>query len=217
MSRRMISPTSLASMILLSSAIAVQAMAPAAAPKTYDWLAEFVSADASAKTITVKARIPDYVTKYINDFKPGARVLLLWNVLPPHTEPAPPPPPPPPPADADKQKPGSSNRNMGKGGMPIGPPIVLKTESDLILTLFADEPGKPGRIDSGYVLPAEFVSAAGNAITVKLRVADATLQAVASAQPGKWLRATSPLSQPTEAAAISAVTIVNGPLAVTAK
>src|SRR5437762_5256174 len=45
----------------------------------------------------------------------------------------------------------------------------------------------------------------------KLHVADTTLRAVTSMPSGTWLRATSPMNQPTEVAAISAVTTTSPP------
>src|SRR5262245_36433333 len=45
----------------------------------YDWVGRLVSVDANARTVTVKVPLKDHVTKYINQFKPGDRVVTFWG------------------------------------------------------------------------------------------------------------------------------------------
>jgi hypothetical protein len=56
--------------------------------RTYSWIAELVATDTTAKTITVKARIPEYIAKYTDRFKPGDHITLIWNMLPPRVPPS---------------------------------------------------------------------------------------------------------------------------------
>jgi hypothetical protein len=184
--------------------------------KTYSWVAELVAADPTAKTITIKAQIPEYVSKYTNRFKPGDKVTLVWNMLPPRPAASAETPP----ASAAKapsgntagaEKPAGVDAKPPSSGSaaqpPAPPPVILKTESDLLLAIFAQEGTKGG--DTGYILPAEFLAADAKTVTVKLRVPDNTLQAVTSIPPGKRLRATSPMSQATDVAAVSTAAVVN--------
>ena len=49
-------------------------------PATYTWLGEFVSADITAMTMTVKPRVayPEAVSE-LKQFKPGERVWVVWS------------------------------------------------------------------------------------------------------------------------------------------
>jgi hypothetical protein len=175
------------------------------AQRSYSWIAELVATDATAKTITVKARIPEYIAKYTDRFKPGDHITLIWNMLPP------PAPPSAAASEKDAAKPSPAGGTPAPAAPAAPPTVVLKTESDLLMSIDSSDATKSTKLNSGFILPAEFVSADGKTVTVKLRVADTTLQAMASMQPGTWLRATSPMAQPTEVAAISAVTTTSPP------
>jgi hypothetical protein len=192
--------------LCLGSVLAFQAKPPA--QRTYDWIAELVATDTSAKTITVKVRIPEYIAKYADRFKPGDHVTLIWNMLPP-------PVPASAPAGAatgekEAAKPSTPGKTEAPAPAAVPPPIVLKTESDLLMAIDSSD-AKGTKLTSGFILPAEFVSADRKTVTVKLRVPDATLGVVAAIPPGTWVRATSPMSQPTDVAAVSAVTKTNPP------
>jgi hypothetical protein len=47
----------------------------------YVWLGELVSLNETARTATVKAQIPDYVAQYVDRFKTGDRLVLVWNMI----------------------------------------------------------------------------------------------------------------------------------------
>jgi hypothetical protein len=49
--------------------------------RTYVWFGELVAFDESSNSATVKARIPDYVAKYVDRFKSGDRVLVVWDMI----------------------------------------------------------------------------------------------------------------------------------------
>jgi hypothetical protein len=56
----------------------------AAAPiqsRSYVWYGQFVALDESTRDATFKARIPDHVEKYADQFKPGDRLVLVWNMI----------------------------------------------------------------------------------------------------------------------------------------
>jgi len=196
------------SLLVLCWASARAFQAKPFAQRTYSWIAELVAADTTAKTITIKPRIPGYISKYTDRFKPGDHITLIWNMLPP-----------PVPANAaqgekDAAKPSTPGGTpAAPSAVAVPPPLVLKTESDLLMSIDSSDRTKGTKIGTGFILPAEFVSADAKTVTVKLHVADTTLRAVASMQPGTWLRATSPMSQPTEEAVVSAVTTTSPPAA----
>jgi hypothetical protein len=196
------------SLLVLCWASARAFQAKPFAQRTYSWIAELVATDTAAKTITIKSRIPAYISKYTDRFKPGDHIMLIWNMLPP-----------PVPANAaqgekDTAKPSTAGGTPAPPAAPaVPPPLVLKTESDLLMSIDAADAAKGTKIGTGFILPAEFVSADAKTVTVKLHTADTTLRAVASMQPGTWLRATSPMSQPTEEAVVSAVTTTSPPAA----
>lgn len=207
MSRQTLLIVSLSTCFLLvpcwASARALQARP--IAQRTYSWIAELVATETTAKTITVKARIPEYIAKYTDRFKPGDHLTLIWNMLPP--------PIPQGAATAEKEaaKPSAPGDTPAPAAPVAAPTVVLKTESDLLMSIDLSDATKGAKLDTGYILPAEFVSAEAKTVTLKLHVADTTLRAVASMAPGTWLRATSPMNQPTEVAAISAVTTTSPP------
>jgi len=175
------------------------------AQRTYSWIAELVATDTTAKTITVKARIPEYIAKYTDRFKPGDHITLIWNMLPP------PVPPSAAASEKDAAKPSAAGGTPAPAAPAAPPTVVLKTESDLLMSIDSSAATKGTKLDTGFILPAEFVSAEAKTVTLKLHVADTTLRAVASMPPGTWLRATSPMNQPTEVAAISTVTTTSPP------
>ncbi len=69
------------SVVLVAAAVqvALAQAAPSGAKRTYVWFAELVSFDASAKTMTAKAAVTEAVAKYIDRFKPGQRIVLVWS------------------------------------------------------------------------------------------------------------------------------------------
>src|ERR1700676_3672166 len=46
--------------------------------RSFTWYGELVSVDQGGKTITVKAQIRDAVTRYLDDYKPGDKLMLTW-------------------------------------------------------------------------------------------------------------------------------------------
>jgi hypothetical protein len=193
------------SLLVLCWASARAFQARPLAQRTYSWIAELVATDTAAKTITVKARIPEYIAKYTDRFKPGDHITLIWNMLPP------PVPPSAAASEKDTAKPSAAGGTPGPAAPAAPPTVVLKTESDLVMSIDSSDATKRTKLDTGFILPAEFVSAEAKTVTIKLHVADTTLRSVASMRPGTWLRATSPMNQPTEVAAIAAVTTTSPP------
>ena len=187
---------SLAVVILAVVTIRAAAVA-AAAPRqrTYDWIAEFAGADAEATTVTVKVNVAGHVVGNIERFEAGDRVLVMWDMLPPRSEVA-----------AQEPPPGTETPARSTPA-----PITLKTESDRVFHIESHQTMRNNNIDVGYILPAEFVSADSITATLKLRVSAQILQSVLMAQPGDRIRVTSPMSQPSEVAAISAVTPIGKP------
>ena len=59
--------------------IAFAQAAPSGAKRTYVWVAELVSFDNAAKTMTAKAAINEAVAKYLDRFKPGQRIVVVWT------------------------------------------------------------------------------------------------------------------------------------------
>ena len=49
--------------------------------RTYPWYGQLVSLNQNEQTATITARIPAYVEGYINDFKTGDRLVLVWNMI----------------------------------------------------------------------------------------------------------------------------------------
>lgn len=48
--------------------------------RMWNWYGEMVAVDQAAKAITVKAQIAPPVANYLKEYKPGDRVVLIWNV-----------------------------------------------------------------------------------------------------------------------------------------
>lgn len=53
--------------------------APIDAKRTYVWFADLVSFDSAAKTMTAKSAVNEAVAKYLDRFKPGQRIVLVWT------------------------------------------------------------------------------------------------------------------------------------------
>jgi hypothetical protein len=183
----------------------------AAPPTSYRWIAELAASDPAAKAVTVKVAIPQHVAKTLDRFKPGDQIVLVWDMIPPKppapaTTPAPTPAPNAPPA-ADK-----AAAKEPPPGMYTAPlPVALKTETDVLLYIDTAAAMKAAKLDTGYILPAEFVSGDPKTVTVKLKVSDQTLQAFSTIQAGKRFRATSPLHQPGDIAMITEVSAAPAP------
>ena len=69
------------SILLVATAahVALAQGAQSGAKRTYVWFAELVSFDTSAKTMTVKGAVNEAVAKYIDRFKPGQHIVLVWT------------------------------------------------------------------------------------------------------------------------------------------
>jgi hypothetical protein len=175
----------------------------AAPPTSYRWIAELAASDPAAKTVTVKVGIPPHVAKSLDRFKPGDQIVLVWDMIPPK-------PPAPPPASTPAA--GGKDEKQPPSGMYTAPlPVALKTETDAVLYIDTAAAMKAAKLDTGYILPAEFVSGDAKAVTVKLKVSDQALQGFGAIQAGKRFRATSPLHQPGDTAMISEVAAAPAP------
>jgi hypothetical protein len=163
----------LVSILLVAAAvqIAVAQTAPSGAKRTYVWFADLVSYDASANTMTAKASVTEAVAKYLDRFKPGQHVVLVWT--------------------ADNTKP----------------------ETGPVRYIESYEAMKAANVDQGYILPAEFVSGdtAARTITFKAAVPAAAAQALTAIQPGRSIAVTTPMSQPSQAAAIASIDVSDRP------
>jgi hypothetical protein len=147
-----------------------QAAAPGAA-RTYVWIGELVSFDSAAKAMTVKASVNEAVTRYLDRFKPGQRVMLVWT--------------------ADNTKPET------------GPVRYIESYDTM----------KNSNVDQGFIIPVEFVSgdAVGRTVTFKTTTSDAIAQALSGIPPGRTLRATTPIGQPSETARLSSIEVSAAP------
>jgi hypothetical protein len=83
--------------------------------------------------------------------------------------------------------------------------MVGKTEAQRALALWNQEEKTSG--NTGYVLPIEFVSAdaPSHMVTFHLRVPKTVLQRLGSVEPGKWIKVTTPMIQPSQDATITSV------------
>jgi hypothetical protein len=77
-------------------------------------------------------------------------------------------------------------------------------EADTILAVATPEDMK--MVDVGYVARVDFVSAdaAAKTLTFTATVPDAVLKSLSAAQPGKWIKVTSPMAQPGPGTAMTA-------------
>src|SRR5262249_42826569 len=198
---RRIAVAVIASAAVCAAALVSPRVRAAAPPTSYRWFAELSASDPATKTVTVKIKIPDHVTKYLDRFKAGDQIVLVWDMIPPRPA-APPAPAPeaaaaPKPEDAAKDGEAKPAAPQGRRGAPPAapppPPVVLKTESDVLLFIDTAQASKAAHIDTGYILPAQFVSgdAAGKTVTVKLKVSDEALKGFGAVQSGRRFRATS--------------------------
>jgi len=53
--------------------------ASSGAKRTYVWFAELVSFDTAAKTMTARAPVIEAVAKYLDRFKPGQHIVVVWS------------------------------------------------------------------------------------------------------------------------------------------
>ena len=76
----MVVPVLLQILLVVGAAESVFAQAaPVDAKRTYVWFAELVSFDNAAKTMTVKSAVNEAVARYLDRFKPGRRIVLVWT------------------------------------------------------------------------------------------------------------------------------------------
>ena len=87
----------------------------------------------------------------------------------------------------------------------------IQGESDSII--YAPKLEVMKGITDGYILPVEFVSAdaANHTLTFKTMVPENVVQIVKSIQPGQWIKVTTPMQQPREGAAITAIAATEKP------
>jgi len=66
--------------LCVPAVVVTQTPAAQSKSQTYVWFAQLVSVDQGARTITLEARADQRVFRYIDQFKPGDRVMLTWTV-----------------------------------------------------------------------------------------------------------------------------------------
>lgn len=193
---------------IVFSGLLLFASAEAAAPppRTYAWLGELVAADSSAAVITVKVRIPEHVAKYTDRFKAGDRVVVVWDMIEhaPASEPKP------------AAQPAADAKGISDPAKQPRPSVALKTESDAVLMMDTYDASKTTKLDMGYILPAEFVATDSKTVTLKVRVPAARVEDLKSVAPGKRIRATTSMDQPSDVAAITSINMVDPPAEPTA-
>jgi hypothetical protein len=74
-----VSPVLLTMLLAVAAQIAFAQAAPSGAKRSYVWSAELVSFDNAAKTMTAKAAVNEAVAKYLDRFKPGQHIVLVWT------------------------------------------------------------------------------------------------------------------------------------------
>ena len=70
--------------VLSSSGVTSSAAPHAAAPlkdRSYIWYGQLIAVDEQTRTATIKAHIPALVEKYVDRFKPGDRLVLVWDMI----------------------------------------------------------------------------------------------------------------------------------------
>lgn len=74
---------------LAAAPIAFAQATPSAGKRTYVWFGELVSFDSAAKAMTVRTATNEAVQKYLDRFKPGQHIVLMWTAdnLKPETGP----------------------------------------------------------------------------------------------------------------------------------
>ena len=74
-----VSPALVSIFLVAAAQIALAQPAPSGPKRTYVWFAEIVSFDTSANTMTAKAPVTEAVAKYLDRFKPGQHIMLVWT------------------------------------------------------------------------------------------------------------------------------------------
>jgi hypothetical protein len=70
--------------VLFSSGVTSSAAPQAAAPlkdRSYIWYGQLIAVDEQTRTATIKAHIPAHVEKYVDRFKAGDRLVLVWDMI----------------------------------------------------------------------------------------------------------------------------------------
>src|SRR6188508_1252454 len=49
--------------------------------RTYSWRGELLATDPDAKTLTVRVKVADHVARYLDRFKTGDRIVLVWDMV----------------------------------------------------------------------------------------------------------------------------------------
>jgi len=49
--------------------------------RTYSWRGELLATDSDAKTVTVRVKVADHVARYLDRFKTGDRIVLVWDMV----------------------------------------------------------------------------------------------------------------------------------------
>ncbi len=80
MRKKLTNIATLASSLAIAGAVTAWAQTPPATDDTYTWHAEFVAADTTAKTLTVKPRVAyEEALTELKQFKGGDRVWIFWS------------------------------------------------------------------------------------------------------------------------------------------
>jgi hypothetical protein len=66
-------------LVLAAARITFAQAASSGATRSYVWSADLVSFDHAAKTMTAKAAVNEAVAKYLDRFKPGQHIVLVWT------------------------------------------------------------------------------------------------------------------------------------------
>jgi hypothetical protein len=66
-------------LVFAAAQITFAQAASSGATRSYVWFADLVSFDNAAKTMTAKAAVNEAVAKYLDRFKPGQRIVLVWT------------------------------------------------------------------------------------------------------------------------------------------
>ena len=138
----------------------------------YVWYGQFVSVDQSSRVATINARIPPHVERYVERFKPGDRLMLVWN-------------------------------------------MIGRNEADSVLALWQLTGEKQPGLDTGYVLPIEFVLAdlSSHTVTFKVSLSNSALKSLTSVTAGQWIKVQTPLVRTPQVALIASTEEVAPPSA----
>ena len=66
-------------LVFAAAQITFAQAASSGATRSYVWFADLVSSDNAGKTRTAKAAVNEAVAKYLDRFKPGQRIVLVWT------------------------------------------------------------------------------------------------------------------------------------------